>query len=145
MEEIIFSKQYLHNHFKIKDLGDFNFFLGFEVIWSSKGINIYQWKYTLDLVQDTGFLGCKPATTLMISFVKLMRQDRFLFIDVTSYRQLVGKLLYLTAWGLIFVIRFSSCLNSWMLLQRYIYRLNILFYDILKSMPNQGLVYPFQD
>ncbi|KAL4366882.1 hypothetical protein GQ457_05G017780 [Hibiscus cannabinus] len=51
-------KHFLHETFKIKDLGDLKYFLGFEVARSSKGINLCQRKYTLELLQEFGFLEC---------------------------------------------------------------------------------------
>ena len=43
-------KQFLHNHFRIKDLGDLKCFLGMEVSRSKKGIFISQRKYTLEIL-----------------------------------------------------------------------------------------------
>lgn len=36
------TKQVLHNHFKIKDLGELKYFLGIEFLRSSKGIVMNQ-------------------------------------------------------------------------------------------------------
>ena len=58
--EIKSITQLLDEVFNIKDLGDLNFFLGFEVARSKQGINICQRKYILDLLHDVGMLGRKP-------------------------------------------------------------------------------------
>ncbi|XP_016167974.1 uncharacterized protein LOC107610438 [Arachis ipaensis] len=47
---------------KLKVLGDLKLFLGLELAKSSKGIFLSQRKYTLSLLEDTNFLGCKPAS-----------------------------------------------------------------------------------
>ena len=52
---------FLDHHFKLKDLGSAKYFLGLELARSAKGISLCQRKYTLDILQDTGFLGSKPV------------------------------------------------------------------------------------
>ena len=64
--------------------------------WSIAGISICQCKYALELLSDTGHLGCKPATIPMDPNLKLSQDDGDLIEDPTSYRRLIGKLLYLT-------------------------------------------------
>ena len=48
--EIQSMKSLLDAKFKIKDLGNLKCFLGMEVARTSKGIALYQRKYTLDLL-----------------------------------------------------------------------------------------------
>jgi len=55
--EIKSITQLLDQVFKIKDLGDLKFFLGFEVARSKQRINICQRKYVLDILHDAGMLG----------------------------------------------------------------------------------------
>jgi len=55
----------LDNAFKIKNLGDLTYFLGFEVARNSKGIHLSQRKYTLDMLDETGMLESSPVSTPM--------------------------------------------------------------------------------
>ena len=50
----------LAEEFELKDLGALKYFLGMEFARSKEG---NQWKYVLDLLDETGMLGCKPAET----------------------------------------------------------------------------------
>ncbi|XP_021801679.1 uncharacterized protein LOC110745836, partial [Prunus avium] len=56
-------QKYLSQEFEMKDLGNLKYFLGIEVARSANGIFLSQRKYVLDLLAETGLLGCKPADT----------------------------------------------------------------------------------
>lgn len=62
-EKIEHLKRLLAREFEVKDLGQLKYLLGMEVARSKYGIYVSQWKYTLDLLQETGMLGCKAANT----------------------------------------------------------------------------------
>ncbi|KAL0410895.1 UNVERIFIED_CONTAM: Retrovirus-related Pol polyprotein from transposon RE1 [Sesamum latifolium] len=53
----------LAKEFEIKELGKLKYFLGIEVAYSKHGIFLSQRKYVLDLLKETGTLGCKAAST----------------------------------------------------------------------------------
>ncbi|KAL5567125.1 hypothetical protein UlMin_030289 [Ulmus minor] len=95
-EEIESLQRYLASEFEMKQLGDLKYFLGIEVARSKNGIFLSQRKYILDLLAETGMLGCKPTKTPIEQNHKL-----FLCLDATStdkarYQRLVGKLIYLS-------------------------------------------------
>lgn len=56
------SKTMLDVRFKLKGLGDLKYFLGFKIARSNKGISIIQMHYALQLLEDTGYLACKPRS-----------------------------------------------------------------------------------
>ncbi|XP_019169790.1 PREDICTED: uncharacterized protein LOC109165466 [Ipomoea nil] len=89
-------KQLLDNAFKIKDFGNLNYFFGIEAFRTPKGINLCQRKYTLDILQEYGFLEAKPAPTPSVCGQKLNSSEGNLLEYPEDYRRLVGKLLYLT-------------------------------------------------
>ncbi|CAM8975821.1 unnamed protein product [Rhodiola kirilowii] len=89
-------KSYIHDKFRIKDLGFLKFFLGLEVARSDDGIFLNQRKYALELLEDNNLLQCKPAKSPMPSKHKLSLSTEPLLLDPLPYRKLVGKLIYLT-------------------------------------------------
>lgn len=95
IDEINSLKKYLSSVFEMKDLGSLRYFLGMEVACNSTGIFVSQRKYVLDLLEETGMLGCRPADTLIESSVKL-GLDGGKEVDRGQYQRLVGKLIYLS-------------------------------------------------
>jgi len=62
---------YLQNHFVTKDIALSKYFLGIEIAHKKYSVLLSQQKYALNLLEKTGFLGCKPANTPMESNVDL--------------------------------------------------------------------------
>ncbi|XP_068647981.1 uncharacterized mitochondrial protein AtMg00810-like [Aristolochia californica] len=89
-------KHFLHTQFKLKDLGCHKHFFGLEIAHSKTGIVFSQRHYTLQLLEDPGYLACKPTLVPMDPKLHLTATDGDLLPDITHYRRLVGKLLYLT-------------------------------------------------
>ncbi|CAN1785707.1 Retrovirus-related Pol polyprotein from transposon TNT 1-94 [Linum perenne] len=96
LSEIERLKEQLHSEFKIKDLGNLKYFLGFEVARNVSGIHLSQRKYTLEILEEAGLLDSKPATTPMDYKTHLSATGDEDFPDPEIYRRLVGKLIYLT-------------------------------------------------
>ncbi|XP_019098337.1 PREDICTED: uncharacterized protein LOC109131672 [Camelina sativa] len=105
------TKAFLHSTFDIKDLGELKYFLGIEIYRSSEGLFLSQRKYALDLLSETGKLGVKPAPTPLEEGYQAKRKGENQrktapeapldpldapYDNVTRYRRLVAKLIYLT-------------------------------------------------
>lgn len=89
-------KGFLDTRFHIKDLGSLKYFLGIEVARSKKGLFLCQRKYALDILHDMGMLGCRPSFFPMEQHLKLHPDDGDPLSNPSSYRRLVGRLIYLT-------------------------------------------------
>lgn len=88
-------KDYLSRCCSMKDLGRLKYFLGIEVSRGAEGFFLNQRKYALDIVEDTGNLGCRPAATPLEQNHNLaLVQSRLLPVP-KKYRRLVGRLIYL--------------------------------------------------
>ena len=98
----------LESYFKLRNLGDAKYFLGFEIARSAKGISVCQIKYILELVDDTCFLGCKPSSipldpTVQLSIETIIPKDESKIIhemgallsEPKVYRRMMGRLMYL--------------------------------------------------
>ncbi|XP_062119075.1 uncharacterized mitochondrial protein AtMg00810-like [Humulus lupulus] len=94
--ELEVPKTRLHNKFKLKNLGDLKYFLGLEVARSNNRIFVSQRAYALQLLEDLGYLGCKPVSTPMEPNLKLSQDENDKLADPTLYRKMIGKLQYLT-------------------------------------------------
>lgn len=87
--------------FKIKDLGQLEYFLGIEVIPFVVGINLCQRKFYFYLLHDARLIGFKPPNTPFDHLVKLHQDTSTPFEDIASYGILVQKLLYFTTTRLV--------------------------------------------
>ena len=59
----------------MKTLGTFTYFLGIEVTHSNVGTSLCQHKYTINLLQEIGMLGCRPSRTPLDVNVKIGKRD----------------------------------------------------------------------
>eukprot|EP00253_Pinus_taeda_P027481 PITA_27481 len=89
-------KSILKKKFEIIDLGHLHYFLGLQVLQSKKGISLSQSKYACDLLRHFHMEDYKPAPSPFQSEAKLLVTCTSPEVDATLYRQLVGKILYLT-------------------------------------------------
>lgn len=65
-------KHILDTAFKIKDLGNLQYFLDLEITRSPLGISICQCKYALELLHNTGLRVVKPYHTLMTKLTNIL-------------------------------------------------------------------------
>ncbi|KAL4010619.1 hypothetical protein IC575_030121 [Cucumis melo] len=79
------------NEIEIKDLENLKYFFGIEVIRSKEDISLSQRKYTLDLLTETGMLGCRPANSPIEFNCKQGNSDDQVPVDKEQYQRLVDK------------------------------------------------------
>ena len=58
LKEVEKLQSHLAKEFEMKDMGTLKYFLGIEVSRSKHGLFLSQWKYTLNLLNETGNFAC---------------------------------------------------------------------------------------
>lgn len=83
--------------FDMTDLGKMRYFLGAEVFQNAEGIFISQSKYAKEVLERFGMDMSKPVQNPMVPWSKLSKEGSRSAVDATTYKQMVGSLMYLTA------------------------------------------------
>ena len=82
--------------FEMFDLGIMNYFLGMEIYQCSLGTFISQRKYVVDILKEFKIESCKEVATPLAQNEKISKNDGEKLEELSTYRSLVGNLLYLT-------------------------------------------------
>lgn len=96
LEEINHLKSFLHNQFKIKDLGRLYYFEGLKILYNEAGVLISQRKFVLDLLKRVQLFSVLNVTSPLDATEKLKAKEGKPISDASSYRKLAGKLNFLT-------------------------------------------------
>ncbi|XP_057977637.1 uncharacterized mitochondrial protein AtMg00810-like [Malania oleifera] len=117
LEQINGLKKYFGECFKLKDLWSL------EILSRNRGGSLQNWnflsqrKYALEILEEAGFLGAKPCNLPMEPNLALSEMDGELISDPSSYRRLVGKLIYLTITRPDLAYEVHTLSNSWISLE----------------------------
>ena len=135
--EIDSLKSFLDSTFKIKDLGLLNYFLGIEVLYTTKGVVLTQKKFANDMLKEFNIQG--TALCPLPINLKLSLGQGAILENPELYRKIVGKLNFLvhTRPDLAFCVQFLSQFMSDPRLPHYEAAIHVLHY--LNKDPNQGL------
>jgi Reverse transcriptase (RNA-dependent DNA polymerase) len=132
----------MSNKYEMSMMGELSFFLGLQIQQKVDGIFICQSKYVKELLKKFNLEDSSPAKTPISTATKLDLDPKGKKVDSSTYRGMVGSLLYLTASRP--DIMFATCLcarfqadpkESHLIAIKRIFR-------YLKGTPNLGLWYP---
>jgi hypothetical protein len=86
----------MQSEFQMSMIGELPFFLGLQITQRSKGIFISQEKYLREMLKRFQMKDSKPMSTPMVTGCKLRKDDDSPDVDQSSYRSMIGSLLYIT-------------------------------------------------
>ena len=87
----------MQSNFEMSLMGELKYFLGLQLDQRIDGIFICQSKYLKELLKKYNMEDSASARTLSSASAKLGACDSSVKVDVSSYRGMIGSLLYLTA------------------------------------------------
>eukprot|EP00253_Pinus_taeda_P005203 PITA_05203 len=90
-------KQVMKSEVEMTDLGLLRYFLGIEVKQTENGIFISQAKYAEEILERFKMQNNKSAPTPTVIGLKLSKEDCSSNVNPTSYKSMIGSLMYLTA------------------------------------------------
>nr|GEY63288.1 uncharacterized mitochondrial protein AtMg00810-like [Tanacetum cinerariifolium] len=118
------------------------FFLGLQVKQREEGIFISQDKYVAEILKKFDFSFVRTTSTPIETQKPLVKDDEAAYVDVHSYRSMIGSLMYLTASRP--DIMFAVCACSRFQVTPKLSHLYVVkrIFRYLKGQPKLGLWYP---
>lgn len=110
-ESMFFKFKYSMKHeFDMTDLGKVRYFLGVVVIQSVEGIYACPRKFAKEILEKFGMYRSNVVNNPVVPSVKLTKYEDGNKVDATTYKQMVGSLMYLmvTRPDLMYVICLAS-------------------------------------
>jgi hypothetical protein len=86
----------MQSEFEMSMIGEMPFFLGMHITQRSEGIFLSQEKYLREMLKRFQMEDSTPMSTPMVTGCKLIKDDDSLDVDHSSYRSMIGSLLYIT-------------------------------------------------
>ena len=86
----------MQSEFEISMIGELSFFLGLQITQRSEGIFLSQEKYLREMLKRFQMEDSTPMSTPMVTGCKLRKDDDSPDVDQSSYRSMIGSMLYIT-------------------------------------------------
>ena len=105
----------MSKEFEMSMMGELQYFLRLQIKQNEEGIFINQAKYVKDLLKRFGYENGTTKNTPMSTTIKLDKDEKGKEVDIKTYRDMIGSLLYLTAsrpdimFSVCLCARFQSC------------------------------------
>jgi hypothetical protein len=86
----------MQSEFEMSMIGELSFFLGLQITQRSEGLFLSQEKYLREMLKRFQMEDSTPMSTPMVTGCKLSKDDDSPDVDQSSYRSMIGSLLYIT-------------------------------------------------
>jgi hypothetical protein len=96
LTKITWLQEALQQRFRMSYLGLLTKYLGIEFTHTPTGLTLHQTEYATSIIEEHGLLECNPTKTPLPSGFTISKQTKTPLVDPTSYRSLIGKLMFLT-------------------------------------------------
>jgi hypothetical protein len=87
----------MQSEFEMSMIGELSFFLGLQITQKYEGIFLSQEKYLKETLKRFQMEDSKPMSTPIVTRCKLRKDDDSPDVDQSSYRSMIGSILYITA------------------------------------------------
>nr|XP_016444067.1 PREDICTED: uncharacterized mitochondrial protein AtMg00810-like [Nicotiana tabacum] len=114
LAEVFVVKAFFYDQFKIKDLGNLNYFLGIEVLHTESGVLLHQKKFIHNLLKEFHSSDCSSVVCLLEMHEKLKATEGDVLPNPERYIYSIGKLNFLihTKPGISFAVQYLSSRKS---------------------------------
>lgn len=133
----------MKDEFQMSSMGELTFFLGLQVQQRKDGIFISQDKYVTEILRKFHFTDAKPSNTPADKTTHLLLKNASgAYVDVYTYRSMIGSLMYLTSSrpDVMFVV--CACARFQVTPKTSHLTAVEKIFRYLKTYPNLGLWYP---
>ncbi|GJY56973.1 uncharacterized mitochondrial protein-like protein [Tanacetum coccineum] len=132
----------MHDKFQMSSIGEFNFFLGFQVKQREDGIFISQDKYVAEILRKFGFTYVRTTSTLIDTEKPLLKDSDGDDVDVHLYRSMIRSLMYLTSSRPDIIFAVCACARFQVTPKVSNSHAVKRIFRYLKGQPKLGLWYP---
>nr|GFB02876.1 uncharacterized mitochondrial protein AtMg00810-like [Tanacetum cinerariifolium] len=132
----------MHEKFQMSAMGEFNFFLGLQVLQKKDGIFLSQDKYVGDILKKFGYSDITSANTPMDKENPWVKDETGKDVDLYLYRSMIGSLMYLTASRPDIMFAVYACARHQVTPKECHLHVVKRIFKYLKGHPKLGLWYP---
>jgi hypothetical protein len=132
----------MQSEFEMSMIGELSFFLGLQITQRSEGIFLSQEKYLREILKRFQMEDSTPMSTPMVTGCKLSKDDDSPDVDQSSYRSMIGSLLYITK-SRLDIMHVVGMVGRYQSAPKHSHLIAVkIIFKYLKGTMNYGLWYP---